>query len=805
MASKDLSLKELYAAQSASRGLISRAVDNFTKLGKAQRTTTVTSSRLSNLRGYWEKFVQQHMQILALADKEATAKDEYFVKDLFVETSCIFEEACDYFNEYLAKLKPPPVAQSSFDETHVANSQNVVNSIKLPQITMPTFSGDFHEWENYRDLFLALVDQNVALTGVQRLHYLKSSLSGEAALTLKNIAVTESNYTTAWELLRKRYDNTRLIVHSHLRTLTEIPNINRPSAKELRNLRDKANDVRQALTNLGRPVASWDDLFNFLIISKLDRASLNDWELQLGSSTALPSFAELDEFITCRIRAFDAVESSKQTAQTDESKIKKRSSDKRTSIVSHQTDSSAIKCAFCKASHALATCNKFKQKHVNERRAFLFENHLCFRCLKPGHGTAKCLSKSACVACHGKHHTLVHFKNVDSNVSSGRAAETQQKAAETDLPSTSQQDEKELSSTCHVAYSRINKALLPSACVKITADNGRTILVRALLDQGSQVTCVTERIADHLKSKKLPVAVNLSGIGGVRAGRVKHAVELEMSSCNLKDREEAKIRFSALVLKSLTSYTPSSFEFDSKWKHLVDLPLADPKPSDFQGFDLLIGANEYGKIMLDGVVKGPPGTPIAQRTVFGWVLSGSCGPTRGGLRSGLQVHHVEILDDLHKNLKKFWELEETPKGLGLTRDQLDCENHFKETHRRRIDGRYEVRLPFAKNPKLTVGDTANIARKIFQSNEVRVRKNPEVYREYQTFLQEYLDLGHMSRIRETESLNDKVFISHLPVLRQESQTTKLRVVFNASMSLLCPTLRMVISLLLCSGFCRSKR
>nr|XP_034195322.1 uncharacterized protein LOC117611485 [Osmia lignaria] len=204
MASKDLSLKELYAAQSASRGLISRAVDNFTKLGKAQRTTTVTSSRLSNLRGYWEKFVQQHMQILALADKEATAKDEYFVKDLFVETSCIFEEACDYFNEYLAKLKPPPVAQSSFDESHVANSQNVVNSIKLPQITMPTFSGDFHEWENYRDLFLALVDQNAALTGVQRLHYLKSSLSGEAALTLKNIAVTESNYTTAWELLRKR-------------------------------------------------------------------------------------------------------------------------------------------------------------------------------------------------------------------------------------------------------------------------------------------------------------------------------------------------------------------------------------------------------------------------------------------------------------------------------------------------------------------------------------------------------------------------------------------------------------------------
>lgn len=782
MASKDTTLKELYAAQNVSMGLIARAVENFNKLGRSQRSAAVTRSRLSNLRGYWEKYVRQHMQILQLADKDASTQDEYFVNDLFQKTSCSYEEACDYFNEWLEKLNPHIVAQTSIDESNSLASPGVANSIKLPQITLPSFSGDPQEWENYRDLFLALVDQNSSLTGVQKLHYLKSSLTGEACLALKNIAITEANYSTAWDLLKRRYDNTRLIVHSYLRTLLGIPNMSSPSTKDLRSLRDKANDIRQALINLGRPVEDWDDLFNFLIISKLDRASLSDWELKLGASTALPTFTELDEFLTSRIRAFEAVDSANQGTHPDDARRKHRATEKRVNLALHQVESSVNKCFFCDANHVLAACSKFKKKQLSERRAFIFENRLCFRCLKPGHVTAKCTSQSTCAICKGKHHVLVHFKNTGSNVSKEKNAETASKAADVDAPSTSRQPDDDRVSVCHASHPYSYKALLPSARVKISAETGRSMIVRALLDQGSQVTCVTERVAEFLKVKRIPVAVSLSGVGGMRAGNVRHAVELEMSPCKQSvEGELEKIKFTALVMKSLTSYTSNSFTRDLNWKHLTDLPLADSHPLNNEGFDLLIGASEYGKVMLDGVVKGPPESPIAQRTVFGWVLSGSCAMPTGRPHSTVKIHHVELLDTLQSELTRFWELEETPQKPVLTRDQMNCEIHFANTHRRQSDGRYEVRLPFKKDPALTIGDTASVAKKIFKTTESRLRKNPELYREYQGFLREYRDLGHMTQINENESLQGKVFISHLPVLRRESQTTKLRVVFNASM------------------------
>lgn len=64
-------------------------------------------------------------------------------------------------------------------------------------------------WTNFKDLFESLIADNVTLTNVQRLHYLKLSLSDEAELLLKNVVVNENNYASAWQTLKDRYDNKR--------------------------------------------------------------------------------------------------------------------------------------------------------------------------------------------------------------------------------------------------------------------------------------------------------------------------------------------------------------------------------------------------------------------------------------------------------------------------------------------------------------------------------------------------------------------------------------------------------------------
>lgn len=48
----------------------------------------------------------------------------------------------------------------------------------------------------------------------------------------------------------------------------------------------------------------------------------------------------------------------------------------------------------------------------------------------------------------------------------------------------------------------------------------------------------------------------------------------------------------------------------------------DPTFSESGKIDLLLGADIFSQIIQKGLRRGPKGSPIAQQTQFGWVLSG---------------------------------------------------------------------------------------------------------------------------------------------------------------------------------------
>lgn len=59
------------------------------------------------------------------------------------------------------------------------------------------------------------------------------------------------------------------------------------------------------------------------------------------------------------------------------------------------------------------------------------------------------------------------------------------------------------------------------------------------------------------------------------------------------------------------------------WPHLQGLDLTDPDFSSSGQINLILGAEVYSVILGEGLRKGGPGSPIAQRTPLGWILSGS--------------------------------------------------------------------------------------------------------------------------------------------------------------------------------------
>ncbi|XP_051161112.1 uncharacterized protein LOC127281439 [Leptopilina boulardi] len=79
-----------------------------------------------------------------------------------------------------------------------------------------------------------------------------------------------------------------------------------------------------------------------------------------------------------------------------------------------------------------------------------------------------------------------------------------------------------------------------------------------------------------------------------------------------------------------------------------------------------------------------------------------------------------------------------------------------------------------------LGDLNIIAERCLQSLLRRISKNQSLHDMYHSFLQEYEHLNHMTHAQSTNSSSPIYYLPHHGILREQSTTTKLRVVFNGS-------------------------
>lgn len=90
------------------------------------------------------------------------------------------------------------------------SAQSATSQVKLPIIKLATFNGNVEEWKRYANTFKTLIHDS-DLSNVQKHQYLVGSLSGPAAKVIESIEISDRNYDVAWDLLKKRYDNERVM------------------------------------------------------------------------------------------------------------------------------------------------------------------------------------------------------------------------------------------------------------------------------------------------------------------------------------------------------------------------------------------------------------------------------------------------------------------------------------------------------------------------------------------------------------------------------------------------------------------
>ncbi|XP_059046723.1 uncharacterized protein LOC131842208 [Achroia grisella] len=173
------------------------------------------------------------------------------------------------------------------DDSHSCDSHLHRNregsQIKLPDLKLVSFEGFYDQWLEFKNSYCTMIHKRTDLDPIQKFHYLRSSLSGSALQVISALEFTAENYTHAWELLLNRFQNDRLLVHNHVKSLFCMPSINKESPSQIRKLIDCILRNLRALKTLDEPTESWDTLIMYLIVSKLDPCTEREWENYKGS------------------------------------------------------------------------------------------------------------------------------------------------------------------------------------------------------------------------------------------------------------------------------------------------------------------------------------------------------------------------------------------------------------------------------------------------------------------------------------------------------------------------------------------
>ena len=556
--------------------------------------------------------------------------------------------------------------------------------------------------------------------------------------------------------------------------IMDAPSLKDGSGKELRRLHDIVLQHLRALKSMKCEPSG--PFITSVIELKLDTDTLFEWQKHSQAKTEVPHYDDLLEFIDLRAQASETslpTPTKKFTPRNDTSASRKSVSFGKT-VTSFTANSDAVSnpCVLCKNErHPLYVCPRFKTMSHGDKLSMVRGNNLCMNCFSNGHFVNNCTSLYKC-KCQRSHHTSLHVETNGDTIS--RPV----------LTSDSSPSQALTQVTANTAVKLKSSALLTTCRVLVTAPNGSSVEARALLDNASSASFVSEHLAQGLGLPRVHQNVRVSGIAGSSPSPPTQSIAtLQISAAHHNGR---RIELTAIVVPKVTCDLPiHPVPFELSWKHISDLPLADPSFGQPGRIDILLGVDIFVDVLLHGRRIGLPGTPAAFETEFGWVLSGTTRqpdtPTEQ-INLHATAYHASIThmsgDDI---LRQFWEVEEAPLGIALSMEERAVVQHFNVNHCRNSEGRFVVPLPKKPDAEAIRESRSQAVRRFQALERSLVRKGR--FPEFDAVMREYLDLGHAEKVPIEDMEKDPSEVFYLPmhaVYKASSSTTKIRAVFDAS-------------------------
>ncbi|XP_055916442.1 uncharacterized protein LOC129949183 [Eupeodes corollae] len=738
-------LDELKQQRASTRGSITR-IKNIVESSSNVLTATELECRLGILESYFKQILVYQTKIEVLVPND-TSRGE--IEDLYIT-------AKTKILSLLGTNRRSSVADMTLGIPH--------STSHLPKQRLPRFSGKYSDYKNFINSFNNLVENDSSLTKIEKFNYLLSCLTDQALGTVKAYQVTEDNYSKALQSLKDRYDNDCLIFLEYISQLIELPKVSKASSVSLRSLVDDISALFSSLLSIG----SYENICNAIIIhiaiSKVDQDTQSKWDEQLDYRK-LPEWKECASVLNKRCQFLEARDSKQSRS---DSTLKPAIKSRPTFVNHHRPQTSLAvsqrSCTHCgDKTHLITSCKTFLELSVMDRFWKSKKLGLCLNCLVKGHNVSRCPSHFKCQVCKQPHHSLLHRNKTDPVIVGTDAQQ------HTPQPTSS--------AAVHSALQRERipegQVILATALVLVKDASGGFQLGRTLLDSGSQVNFINEKFANSLGLQKDKKVVDIIGIGTTET-KTKHQTQTTIRS----RYSNFEITLEFLVAPSITGYQPEAALNVSNWNLPLNSELADESFNQPGQIDLLLGAEAFFELLESGQVKLGDGLPSLQKTALGWIVSGRYRTELNNKRKSCFINSKE--DSLHRYVEKFFELEEIQDlKCKWSEEQTECEYHFRNTVEVLPSGRLMVQLPLKKDPSC-LGASYDIAFRRFLSLERRLSKNTALKTQYVDFMKEYESLGHMSLVSNPNLEQTHYYLPHQCVVRPDSVSTKLRVVFDAS-------------------------
>eukprot|EP00794_Sanderia_malayensis_P006668 gene6668-biopygen5443 len=639
----------------------------------------------------------------------------------------IYEDMVMQLEEVLESIKGEKLEQSSTSEPTVSQPARV------PKLELSTYGGDPLKWLEFWEQFSSVIHSS-SLATTMKFHYLRKVLVGRAAAVIKGLPTTEDNYLTAVRRLQKEFGDDTKLRSAHVKAIRDIQPVT--SSQNLFKLRRFYEEISANYASLES--MQYEEQVVCLVeetVMKLPRNIRYEITKDDRHWTRW-KFPQFLNNLWSYLRACEEIDIPEA--------VRSRSEPPKRSVL-HATTNRTVECVYCKDNnHKSFECNKVIE--VAARKAILQEQKRCYNCTRTNHSLRECMSKNVCYHCRSKHHSSI-------------------------CPTLATTTEASNNITDEIKHIRNG----PVAYQTVKAEVGNEVC-RILLDSGSGKSYISREHGRKLKLK--PCRKESRVIGTVNGEMEVHCpiYKLEVNGIG-----QAKGKFTTefaeldlFMLSSVPNIHPDLQRM--KYPHLKGIWFSDVSSDKDLQIHAILGVKDYAHIKTGRIIKGDRNEPIAEETTLGWTLMGGVqdDDQRTSNRSITNVM-VEKPSSIAEDFKKLYDVD----ILGIKDGSEDVYEEFQDNITKLNDGRYSVKLPWKKgqyylpsNKQLCEIRLKNLIKKL--------KNDQETFNAYDEVMKNQIRDGIVEFIPEQPDGKRISYLPHNCVIRKEAETTKLRIVYDAS-------------------------